>query len=95
MLVETRLMSGRNFFSLPLSVCPFRGLKQIAQRALESFDSIFSRPRGFSLSFLHLSRELFEVGVKLIEPRLNPDVKLVQFRFGGAATKLFILHMLC
>lgn len=67
----------RFFLSLPLSVCSFGSLKQITECTLESLYSIFPRQRGFSSPLTLVSSELFEVGVKLIEPGLNPSVKLV------------------
>jgi hypothetical protein len=65
------------FFSLPLLVGSFGSLKQITECTLESLYSIFPRPRSFSASLTHVSSELFEIGVKLIEPGLNPSVKSV------------------
>jgi hypothetical protein len=63
---------------MPLPVSSISGLQDIFQRLLESFQSILSRASAFLICRPHVSRELFEVLVEIIQLRLNSFVDLIE-----------------
>jgi hypothetical protein len=64
---------------MPLPISAIRCLKDIAQRAPESFDSVSVRPPAFLAGRLQVSVKLLEIGVEFIQLRLNPLVEVIEF----------------